>query len=453
MAPTEKRSCRGSGETTGSPHAACHPSPCTEHLHDTLEEVEVGELDPHGQPARMVTDPGQVAWHALDLKFPREQSESDWSDWSEGDGRVIEGEEKDCPGNEVVDSDDDDDNCNGQLVYKDKKPNTKIICPGKLYPESEAEEIEQEWIERYCKQMGEYSKLFDDILAREHHDDSTTLPPFPMKLLPPTTSLCFMEGYCYHSVYKTHDTSTTPSTLGYRTPQQMLQFFSMRLPSSGLSYPISVYGILAVRDDLDQRRNYLFNCPRDTAVEIVNQESFDLPLCSPCRGIYVLDEALLEVDLWVKKEGNGSADKHILSAYAEIEVRANFDIMLGGRIPGVDCNLDLKYMIIARSIEAVVQVYAEVDHPHHVKFTALSTGYDDEIVLFDDKISGSVKLFQHIVAVKRNENLDVLLRVDESLFQWTFHDEYVGPVSSPDDSILQYGQFFVRVLFAPKNSA
>ena len=61
------------------------------------------------------------------------------------------------------------------------------------------------------------------------------------------------------------------STLGYRTPQQMLQFFSMRLSSSGLSYPISVYGILAVRDDLDQRRNYLFNCPRDTAVEIVNQ--------------------------------------------------------------------------------------------------------------------------------------------------------------------------------------
>uniref|UniRef100_R7W9E4 DUF6598 domain-containing protein n=1 Tax=Aegilops tauschii TaxID=37682 RepID=R7W9E4_AEGTA len=388
MASPEKRFCRGSGETVGSSHTARYPSPWTKDLHDTLEEVEAVELEPHSQPARMVADPGQIAWHALDLKFPREQSESDWSDWSDGDDRVIDGEKKDCP--------------------------------GKLYPQSKAEEIELEWIERYCKQMGDYSKLFDAILAREDHDDSTTLPPFPMKLLPPTTSLCFMDGgYCYHSLYKTHDTSTTPSTLGYRTPQQMLQFFSMRLSSSGLSYPISVYGILAVRDDLDQRRNYLFNCPRDTAVEIVNQESFDLPLCSPCRGIYVLDEALLEVDLWVKKEGNGSADKHILSAYAEIEVRVNFDIML------------------------VVGFL----------FTALSNGYDDEIVLFDDKISGSVKLFQHIVAVKRNENLDVLLRVDESLFQWTFHDEYVGPVSSPDDSILQYGQFFVRVLFAPKNSA
>ncbi|EMS53367.1 hypothetical protein TRIUR3_30629 [Triticum urartu] len=348
MSSTEMRFCRGSGETVDSFHASRYPSPSTEDpacllprraptpsyastedlgdLHDSLEEVDVVELDPHDQPARMVA------------------------------------------GNEVVDSDDDDDdddddNCNVQVVYEDKSPNTKIICPA-------------------------------------------------------------------------------ASTLGYRTPQQMLQFFSMRLSSSGLSYPISVYGILAVCDDLDQRRNYLFNCPRDTAVEIVNQP-VSRNICTG-RGT---------TDLWVKKEGNGSADKHILSAYAEIEVRANFDIMLGGRIPGVDCNLDLTYMIIARSIEAVVQVYAEVDHPHHVKFTALSTGYDDEIVLFDDKISGSVKLFQHIVAVKRNENLDVLLRVDESLFQWTFHDEYVGPVSSPDDSILQYGQFFVRVLFAPKNSA
>lgn len=87
-----------------------------------------------------------------------------------------------------------------------------------------------------------------------------------------------------------------------------------------------------------------------------------------------------------------------------------------------------------------------------MRFTALSTDCGDKIVLFDDKISRRVKLFQHIIAVKRNENLDVLLRVDESLFQSTFHDEYVGPVSSPDDSILQYGQFFVRVLFTPKNS-
>ncbi|KAM3348103.1 hypothetical protein ACQJBY_021798 [Aegilops geniculata] len=77
MASPEKRFCRGSGETVGSSHAARYPSPWTKDLHDTLEELEAVELEPHGQPARMVTDPGQIAWHALDLKFPREESESE----------------------------------------------------------------------------------------------------------------------------------------------------------------------------------------------------------------------------------------------------------------------------------------------------------------------------------------------------------------------------------------
>jgi hypothetical protein len=40
--------------------------------------------------------------------------------------------------------------------------------------------------------------------------------------------------------------------------------------------------------------------------------------------MYVLDHALLEVDLSVKKEGGGSADKQLLSAYVEIFVLAIF---------------------------------------------------------------------------------------------------------------------------------
>jgi hypothetical protein len=54
--------------------------------------------------------------------------------------------------------------------------------------------------------------------------------------------------------------------------------------------------------------------------------------------------------------------------------------------------------------------------------------------------------------VKANEELDVVLEVDNSLFKWTFQDEYVGAVISPNDSIFDYGLFFVRVMFAPKDS-
>ncbi|XP_047084325.1 uncharacterized protein LOC124695534 [Lolium rigidum] len=184
------------------------------------------------------------------------------------------------------------------------------------------------------------------------------------------------------------------------------------------------------------------------------RESFVLPLCSPCRGMYYeLDKALLEVDLWEKKEGDESADKQQISGYVEIDIVFEHDFLFCGRITVDKCNLDITYTILSRSVETVIQVYAKVDHPHHVRFTAFSTGYcKDGVMLLDDKLFGSEKLFQHIVAVKANEELDVVLEVDNSLFKWTFQDEYVGAVISPNDSIFDYGLFFVRVMFAPKDS-
>ena len=68
-----------------------------------------------------------------------------------------------------------------------------------------------------------------------------------------------------------------------------------------------------------------------------------MPLCSPSRGIYVLNRALLEVDLWVKEEGDVSADKQLFSVYAELNIRGNFAGMRYARIIGNVCNLDIEY--------------------------------------------------------------------------------------------------------------
>ncbi|XP_048551594.1 uncharacterized protein LOC125531231 isoform X2 [Triticum urartu] len=421
---------------------------------DRRNGVEVAEL--HDQPARMSTsdsDPCEVARRALDLMFPREEDSDDcWSTWSAREEGSDDNDEQggdevdDCSTQESSDYE-DDGNCHVILA--------ETNCPGKLYPESEAEAIELRWADRFFQRIIEHSKLCKEIMDLGD-DDETPFPPSPMKVFPEATALCILGAKsCHHRVYRTHDTSTTPSTLGYREPSHMLQFFSMRLSSFEALYPISVYGIFAIRDYLDRRRNYVFNRPRDDAVTIEKQDSFVVPLCSPCRGMYVSDKALVEVDLWVKKEGDESDDKQLLSAYAEIDVHAEANVMFYSRISGDNCNLDLKYKVLSESVEAVIQVYAKVDHPHHVRFTAFSTGYDDYphrgVVLFDDKLFGHEKIFQHIVAVKANEELHVFLEVNGSVFQWTFQDEHVGAVISPDDSVFEYGQFFVRVIFAPKD--
>ena len=79
---------------------------------------------------------------------------------------------------------------------------------------------------------------------------------------------------------------------------------------------------------------------------------------------------------------------------------------MGGWISNDICNLDIGFVALARSVEAVIQVYAKVNdqHPQHLRFTDLSTGYYDEIVLFNGKFSGDEKLFEHIVAVRPANN-------------------------------------------------
>ncbi|KAM0823726.1 hypothetical protein ACQ4PT_070674 [Festuca glaucescens] len=361
---------------------------------------------------------------------------------SMGTGNEVVNDSSTQEGRQVIDEE-DETNC----------PGTQFSLQMKHITIYDADEIERKWLRRYIKQLGDYADIYNEIMAREDDDDDTPFPPHPLKVFPHATAECILgDSNCYHRVYKTHDTSATASALGYCTPKEMLQFFSVCLSSSAASYPISVYGIFAVRDELDRRRNCIFNCPRDDAVTIEKQDSFVLPLCSPCRGMYVQDRALLEVDLWIKDGGKESVDKLLLSAYAEIDIRAEYDYMLHVRIPNDDCNLDIKCMVLTRSVETVIQVYAKVDHPCHVRFTAFSTCYDDyEILIFDGKLLGDEKLFQHVITVKENGKLDVLLKLDQSLFQWTFQDKHIGAVCSPDDSIFAYGHFFVRVFFAPKD--
>ncbi|KAM0898931.1 hypothetical protein ACQ4PT_021614 [Festuca glaucescens] len=236
----------------------------------------------------------------------------------------------------------------GQVIDEEKETN----CPGKNYSIGEAKRMESIWLTNLARKNAEYSKL------RQQIEDL----PFPLRVLPAATCLCVRRGYCYHCKYMTHDTSTTVPVLGYREPAEMLQIFFLCLSCSEVSYPIIVYGIIAVRDDLEPLRNHVFCHSRDDAV-MIEQDSFTLPICTPCRG----------------------------------------------------------------------------------------TGFDHEIVMFDDKCCMNEKILKHVVAVKSKGKLDVHLKIEKSLFCWTFQDGVVGPVTSPDDWISVYGQFRVRAFFAPKD--
>ena len=166
--------------------------------------------------------------------------------------------------------------------------------------------------------------------------------------------------------------------------------------------------------------------------------------------MYILDRALLEIDLWVKKEGDRSNDEKLLSAYVEIYMRSNFNMRSTGRIHSDHCMLDMDYIFISESVEAVIQVFTTLGSPRRVRFTAFSRYFDSEVVLFDGKCVEKGEVFKHVVAVKAKENLIIRSELDNTLFEWTFQDGGVGSFSHPDVESI-FNQFHVRVFFAPKN--
>ncbi|RCV26136.1 hypothetical protein SETIT_5G221200v2 [Setaria italica] len=182
----------------------------------------------------------------------------------------------------------------------------------------------------------------------------------------------------------------------YFKPCEMMQVFSLRL-SSPLAHPVNIYGTFSVRDSWEPLRNYLFKCSRDDPAMI--------PQSSPCRGIYVLQCFLIDIDLWIKEEGDGSADKQLFC----------------GTIPG-DCHgLDMHFAFLPDGIETVIEVLAEAEHPSDVKFSASTSGFDDKISLYDGNFCKVGPIFKHFMAVNKQEELHIILKMNGgSQCKWTF---------------------------------
>ncbi|CAM0942859.1 unnamed protein product [Alopecurus aequalis] len=109
----------------------------------------------------------------------------------------------------------------------------------------------------------------------------------------PTAVLSSMQFTNYTPGRLTHHSvASTPATL---------QIFSIKLVqvAGGLRWPLSVYGVVAVRDEVDHNRNFLFSCDRNYSQELTQNDPF-LRLIGPSRAVVFTDEVNLEVELKVK---------------------------------------------------------------------------------------------------------------------------------------------------------
>ena len=149
----------------------------------------------------------------------------------------------------------------------------------------------------------------------------------------------------------------------------------------------------------------------------------------------------MDVDLWIKEE-KGS-DKQLFSGYVEFDTSlAGFGYRLSGRFQGECHGLDMRYALLRDGIEIVIEVKAEAKQPSDVRISASTSGFDDEISLYDGKFCGSGSMFKHIVAVKKRGELRVVLKMGDYTYKWTFKAG-VGVVLAPEHPISGFTEYFV----------
>ncbi|KAL6899330.1 hypothetical protein ACP4OV_005988 [Aristida adscensionis] len=333
-----------------------------------------------------------------------------------GGGDAEDGEEEDERNDDIEELDEDDDLLEPSFWSFEPHPHCSA---GAGYTRERANEIVEIALDRNDKLLGEWVDIYNN--------ETTPLPVLPLGVLPEVTTFCVSES---------------PPTHPYFSPYEMMQLFSLRL-SGTLAHPIDIYGTFAIRDTLDPRRNYLFNHKRDSPATVSPGFSF-LPLRSPCRGIYVLQYILIDVNLWIKEEGDGCADKLLFRGYCELNTSLSFyDEKITNRLQGEYHGLEMHYAFLSDSIETFIEVIATAEDPSSMKISATTSGYDDdEIALFDGAFCGTGVIVRHFIAVKRMEKLHVLLSLDDALYEWTFQAG-VGILETPGKPIPGFDQYFV----------
>ncbi|EEE54018.1 hypothetical protein OsJ_00678 [Oryza sativa Japonica Group] len=89
---------------------------------------------------------------------------------------------------------------------------------------------------------------------------------------------------------------------------------SDRSDGGGVGFPISVYGSVIARDQLDYKCVHLFRRCRDDPQLITSEDELSLILTGPHRGLVLYDALYIEVDLKMKVKGDqqqGCKDKRL----------------------------------------------------------------------------------------------------------------------------------------------
>jgi hypothetical protein len=196
-------------------------------------------------------------------------------------------------------------------------------------------------------------------------------------------------------------------------PVGMVQIFAVkvaRIPADAGS--VELYGYIAVRDELDPRLNYVVNISRDDPI-VVEQGSL-VTMAGPKRGIVLMDNTFVEYDMRIKRGQGEQDDLQVLDGASIISFHGLWNYPFTLDTPGDYGTIDIILSFIRGAVEATVEVHIlEVQRSFNLFLICLTSGLDQELMLFDGAIAQSRSLKRCVVAVTSNSFIDLKFNVGE----------------------------------------
>ncbi|CAN6226251.1 unnamed protein product [Urochloa humidicola] len=241
-----------------------------------------------------------------------------------------------------------------------------------------------------------------------------------------------------------------PAPFGTST-SHTVQIFSVKVTGlrEGLTWPLDVFGMVAIRDTIDHRRNIVFDRERDNCQTLTKKDPY-LVLTGPTRAVVLLDPVIIEVKLVVK--GTVESEDKVLSYLAvEPDICSTFySELLNIAYPSKLSTLEFTLGYIIFSVEATIFLRViDGSWPDDCfgRFVARSASIDQDIVLLlhsGDKTfpctdDGNVKLSRCVASVEVNGKLQVSVKAWKVVNSGMGKDEVFMPEEADKDYMEEAG--------------
>ncbi|CAN6218910.1 unnamed protein product [Urochloa humidicola] len=198
---------------------------------------------------------------------------------------------------------------------------------------------------------------------------------------------------------------------------EAINILSVKIACSDVGFPIHLYGTVIARDSIDEKCLYLFRRDRDHC-QLINSKDESLILTGPKRGLILLDDTYVEIDLKIKD--HLGQDRELSKGMVAIRGIA----------------------VVKRAVEATIEVEV-MQGDFYGKITAYTSSIKDELVLYDSKVAGAmtsddcgvIQLMRPIVSVYVKDMLIIAAQTGDMKSKLVFTPR----VNSGDADIMTVG--------------